>query len=289
MRSVVFTDVVQFGVMIIAIPLLFNVGASQVGGLSNLLDLSLYGNKLCSPEKINFIEIGVLFFVYSLMGLAPSFVQRLLIVKDTKQAFRSVFISALIYFPFLTLVIGIGIIAFNLKPDLDANFALPYLIDSLLPIGLKGLLIVGILSAIMSTADSDLNIIGISLVNDVILPFRKSKLIDKQEIVLARAITFTFGIISIFIPLYFKSILDIVVFVVNFWAPTMFVPLAMAILGRKVSPKAFFTCLCLGLSSTLMYHYFAQNKYEAGPIVGILTNLLTFCTCYKFEQKRLRF
>lgn len=281
-RSVIFTDVIQFGIMIISIPLLFNIGASKIGGISNIVTSA----SIESFTPLGITELMILCVVYSLIGFEPSFVQRLLVVKDTKQAFKSSFVSALIGLPFYMLVIGIGLIAFTLDQSINPNFALPYLIDHILPIGLKGFLIVGLLATIMSTADSDLNMIGISAVNDLIIPLWHKKLSDRQEITLARMATFIFALVSIFIPLYFKSILDIVIFSANFWAPTVLVPLIMGILGKKISSKAFLICLFFGVSTMILYHYYTNNKYDAGIILGVIANLMTFTICLKLEQKK---
>lgn len=286
MRSVVFTDVIQFGVMIVAIPLLYNVGLGQIGGIEKLIssvpaeNLSFINNKMSIPQLI------VLCITFAFIGFNPSFIQRLLIVRDQKQAFHSVFFSSMITIPFFFLVVGIGLIALSMKPDLNPNLAFPYLIDSILPVGLKGILIAGLLSAMMSTADSDLNMIGISAVNDIYLPLTRQKMNGKHEVILARTCTFIFGILSIFIPLYFKNIIDIILFFTEFWAPTIIIPLTMTMLGKKVSSRAFMTCIISGALSMYLYDYLTDSLYGAGVVVGILTNFIVFVLSYVNQEQQ---
>ena len=169
--------------------------------------------------------------------------------------------------------------------NINPNLAFPYLVDHILPVGLKGVLIAGLLSAIMSTADSDLNIIGISAVNDVFTPLSNKKLSERKVIILARISTFVFGLLSIGIPLYFKNVIDIILFFTNFWAPTLFIPLIMTFLNKKVSSRSFFvSCFC-GVLSMLLYNYYTDAKYGAGPVVGVGMN---FMICYINEGRTIK-
>jgi SSS family solute:Na+ symporter len=260
-RSVVFTDVIQFGVMIVAIPLLFNVGVSQIGGISELIRSVPIENLSFISDKMSFTQLIILCITFSFVGFNPSFIQRLLIVKNNKQAYISTLFSAILTIPFFILVIGIGLIALSMDQNINPNFAFSYLIDHILPVGLKGLLIAGLISAIMSTADSDLNIIGISAINDVYIPLSKQKLSASQEVNIARLATFIFGLISIFIPLYFNNVIDIILFFTNFWAPTILIPLLMSMFGRKVSFNSFLICLASGILTMIIYDYYTDAQY----------------------------
>lgn len=288
-RSVVFTDVIQFGVMIVAIPLLCNIGLGQIGGMAKLIESVPIENITFINDKMSISQLIILCITFAFIGFNPSFIQRLLIVKDQKQASYSVFFSSLITIPFFFLVVGIGLIALSMNPTLNSNFAFPYLIDQILPVGLKGILIAGLLSAMMSTADSDLNMIGISAVNDIFIPLCKQRLNSKQEVILARVCTFTFGILSIFIPLYFKNIIDIILFFTDFWAPTIIIPLTMSILGKKVSSQAFLICVMSGALSMYLYNCLTNSLYGAGAVVGIVTNFVVFVLFYFKKEQQSRF
>lgn len=285
MRSVVFTDVIQFGVMIVAVPLLCNVGIGQIGGISNLINSVPLENISFLSTKMSFPQLIVLGITFAFIGFNPSFIQRLLIVRDQKQAFHSVFFSSLITIPFFFLVIGIGLIALSMNPTLNSNLAFPYIVDHILPIGLKGVLVAGLLSAMMSTADSDLNMIGISVVNDIFIPLCKQKLNSRQQVMMARACTFIFGLLSIFIPLFFKNIIDIILFFTDFWAPTIIIPLIMSMLGKKVSHLAFIICVISGILSMCIYNWLTDSLYGAGAVVGIITNFIIFIIFY-FKQEQ---
>ena len=291
-RSVIFTDVIQFGVMIVAVPLLCNVGISQLGGVSNLINSLPAKNLTFAIDKTSVYELVILCTTFSFIVFNPSFIQRLLIVRDNGQGFKSVCLSAIITIPFFILVIGIGLIAFSMNQELNPNFAFPYLIDQILPLGLKGLVIAGLLSAMMSTADSDLNIIGISIVNDIFIPLWKRKVSGIYEVRIARVTTFIFGIVSIYISLYFKNIIDIILFFTSLWASTILVPLTMSMLGKNVNFKSFLACIASGTLAMIFYNYFTSSKYSAGAVFGVLANLIVFGICYitsivfKLSKKR---
>lgn len=285
MRSVIFTDIIQFGVMIVAIPLLFNVGISKIGGISNLIVSVPVENLSLTSNKMSVTEIITSCIIFSFVGFNPSFIQRFLIVKDNKQAFYSIFLTASITIPFFLIVIGIGLISLAMDPNLNPNLAFPYLVDHILPAGLKGFVIAGLLSAMMSTADSGLNLIGITAINDIFIPLTSKKFSSDQYIKLARIATFVFGLVSIGIPLYFRNIFDIILFFTIFWAPTLLVPIVMALINKRVSTYSFYICLFSSILSIVIYKYYTNDQYGAGQIIGVFTNLTIFVICYLTENK----
>ena len=71
------------------------------------------------------------------------------------------------------MLIGLGGII--LFPHVEATDIMPHIIKEMLPTGLRGLAVAGVLGVVMSTLDSYLHAAGLILVHDVIDPLLKLK------------------------------------------------------------------------------------------------------------------
>tara|TARA_B100001248_G_scaffold262537_1_gene259243 strand:+ start:10577 stop:11995 length:1419 start_codon:yes stop_codon:yes gene_type:complete len=287
MRSVVTTDVMQFAVLIVAIPIACTAGAGKLGGITNVLANVPLEHLTISPSQENFWDHVMLFFMFLLVGsFHPSFMQRWLIAKDKKQALIATRLTGIISIPFFTVVGLIGLVVLSLEPTMDPNSAMPYMIDVMLPVGIKGLTIAGIMAVIMSTADSELNIAGISLIHDVINPLRKQPLSDASELKITRISTFLLGVSTVVVSLNFSTIIDILLYTRNFWVPTIVPALVIGLAGYKGSPRCFWGGFFVGVISLLLWNQFLEPYLHFdGVIPAMLFNATTFFIIRMFESE----
>jgi Na+/proline symporter len=112
----------------------------------------------------------------SLAGPAPNYdMQRILAAKNPREAaMMSGFVTIALYVPRYLMIAGITVLAFALVNNQtqsvsDAYFEqlLPVVLRDYVPIGLKGLLLAGLLAAFMSTFSGTINAAAAYLVNDV--------------------------------------------------------------------------------------------------------------------------
>lgn len=258
-RAVTATDVIQFGVLIIAIPMICNIGLNIVGGYNALLEALPQKHLSLSPRDINYFHYGGLFILFSIPFLDPAITQRILMTKDIRQASMVMKITALIELPFTVTVCVIALVAFSINPDLDSHLVAPYLINTILPEGIKGLCLAGMLAIIMSTADSYLNAASITIIHDVIKPLRKKAISDRQELNLTRISTFALGIFAIVAAVSFEGIMDIVISFCNFWGPVVLIPLVSGLFGYKASKTAFVAAAVAGVSTFLIWVFWCEG------------------------------
>lgn len=293
-RSVVATDLFQFLILMIAIPMVCNVGLNYVGGAAELF-AALPEKTLSFDLTLNeYVKYFFLFLTFLFLGsFYPSYIQRLLISRDIKQAIRATRINAYISFPSYIILGLIGFIVLVIKPDADANLALPYLVNTILPVGIKGFAVAGLLAIVMSTADSELNIAGISAVHDVINPLRKNPLCEQAELRWARIITVLLGALSIVLAIRFDHVIDIMVYSFVFWGPTVFVPLVFGMLGIIIEKRQFFIVIFSGTIIALtveIWNRVASMPLEFdGIIPGMLANALVFVYFYLRNKKKVIF
>lgn len=271
--SITITSITQMIALLIAIPLICIIGLKEVGGYSAFINAIPTDHKsLMIDSKISFYHLGLFIFL-CIPFLDPSFIERLLMSRDRKQIIHSMIISAVSLIPFFIAIGVIGLIALVLYPDIEANMALPKLVNETLPEGLKGLVIIGIFCAIMSTGDSELNAASIMLVHDVIQPIKKKPLTDTQELRLTRGITILIGICAIIAAIVYKNIFDLIIKSFSFWAPTVLIPLIAGILGLRASPKVFLLSLAAGATTFILWDLFAKVNFGLnGLIPGMIAN-----------------
>jgi SSS family solute:Na+ symporter len=171
-----------------------------------------------------------------------------------------------------------------MKPDLDANMALPYVINEVLPIGIKGLVIAGVISIVMSSADSFLNAASIAFTHDIVKPFAKERLQPKQELWLAKGVTFGVGILAVFFALTIQSVLDILIFAYNFWAPVILIPLVGTLLGVKANVWSFLAGALAGIAGTLVWNAtLGPATGVDGLVIGVFCNMVAFAFVATFS------
>ncbi|MCP5369702.1 MAG: sodium:solute symporter family protein [Rickettsiaceae bacterium] len=278
LQSILFANQLQFFAIIFAIPLISIFGIREIGLVELINNFPL--------DKISFKHNPVLIqssisaaLGFAVINLLPTFVQRALINKDSNITITAVYIKSFIYFIFLIFVTLNGIIAFIYQPDIKSSLALPYLIDQIIPVGIQGIVVVGLLAAVMSTADSDLNIISITLTKDIIQPLFSVEGIYLARI--ARIANVLIGIVAIVIALNFSKIVDLVIFVSGFWGPITLIPLIMGLYNIKISKYGYITSVIIGIITFLLWHRFIETELSLkSSFIGTLANLVIFMIFY---------
>ncbi|MDK2848981.1 MAG: solute:Na+ symporter, family [Desulfuromonadales bacterium] len=278
MRSVVATDVLQFCVLSLGIPFALFLGIRQVGGIEALA-ARVPADHFNLTAHLSPVQILSLFLTF-LLGetLVPPYVRRLFISRHTRAVCRGTLWSGLFSIPFFAIAGGIGLLAMGLNPELNPNLALPYVIETILPIGLRGLVVAGIIAVVMSSADSFLNSASVAFVNDIINPLRRQPLTPKRGLLFARFATLITGSISVVFAIRIQSLIDILIYAYNFWSPIILVPLAATLLGVRAGTTAFCAGATAGLGGVFIWNRLlgTPGGFD-GLVVGVFANLLVFC------------
>jgi SSS family solute:Na+ symporter len=152
-RAVVFSDLVQFVFMILGVVLVVVFSWIKMGSPVELMNKLPAGHfDLTGGESLGTILVWGFIALSTLVD--PNFYQRCLAAKNEKTAKMGIFISTLIWIIFdLCTTVG-ALYARAALPDANPNHAyLKYALE-ITPIGVKGLILAGILATILSTLDS---------------------------------------------------------------------------------------------------------------------------------------
>ena len=165
-RAVVFSDLVQFFVMCTGVFLILLLSIFQFGGPSFLIEQlpkehwHLTGTVgLGTTLAWGFIALSTL--------VDPNFYQRCFAARSPRVAKRGIIISTLIWFCFDICTTFGAMYAKAVIPEAAPEGAYLTYAMQLLPSGLKGLVLAGILATILSTLDSYLFLAGVTLSFDL--------------------------------------------------------------------------------------------------------------------------
>jgi SSS family solute:Na+ symporter len=230
LSGVIITDTVQFIIIIFMIIAIFIPGILfDTGNLAKLDEL---------PDKfLDGTFYGIGFLVALPLFIAPSVLvrmdlwQRLLAARSGKVAKRVSILSGIGMLPFYLIfpLVGMAVRVVS-TGSVDPKYAAYLFLDQHTTEVMLGFAVVGLLSALMSSGDSFLNIISISAVRDFLGRKKRSsskKTIQKQ----IRVTTLIFGAAALVMALSLPRIVDLMV--VGIATIVIFVPVTFLALVRK--------------------------------------------------------
>lgn len=207
--------------------------------------------------------------------------------KTAEHTKRATFMSGLISIPFFLMVGAIGLVALVMDPHLSANSPLPYVAMTVLPVGLRGFVIAGILSVIMSSAAGFLNSGAVAVVNDIVKQVKRDPASEKQLLWWARLSTLAIGIVAVGFALAITNVLDILLYAYNFWSPIIIVPLVAVIFNLPVRFKHFAVGAVAGILCNLIWtNVFNMPGGVSGVLVGVAANFIAFSSVLMLESPR---
>jgi len=286
MRAIVLTDIFQFVALAIAIPTTLYLGIQDIGGWQALkAAVPATHTQIPGSELSTFGFISL--FLTFLLGetLVPPYMQRLYIGKDARSTARGTLLSGLFSVPFFLFTGGIGLVALAMNPDIDPDTALPFVIKEVLPVGIRGIVIAGVISIVMSSADSFLNGAAIALTHDIIQPLRKKILSKRQALMIAKISTVAVGVLAVVFAVSIESVLDILIYAYNFWAPVILIPLIAVLLGIRSNIYAMLGGAMAGLLGVLLWNYYLKEATAFdGLVIGVLCNIIAFSFISTFRK-----
>ena len=287
MRSVVLADILQFMVLLIGIPLTLIMGLHYIGGWQ-VIRHSVPAeqiNPLLAPYGLWQLLSLMLTFMLGEV-LIPPYVQRLFLAKSTQTTYKATLMAGLISMPIFLAAGAIGLIAYCMNNQLEANQAMPYVIAQALPVGAKGLVLASLLAVIMSSAAGFLNAAAIAVTTDIVAPlFPQVDLSHRSTLHLARIVAILVGMGAVVFALMIKNILDILIYAYTLWAPVILIPLLGAIFDKKVSARRFYVSALVGLSTTLIWTFIWHDPLAiSSNVIGVLASLAAFLITPAFRD-----
>ncbi|GAB4320473.1 MAG: sodium:solute symporter [Bacteroidales bacterium] len=293
-RGVLITDMVQFMMIVVMILVIFLPGViTDTGGLTRLRELP--------PGFLNGTFYGWPFLVALPLFLAPSVLirmdlwQRILAARDEKTARRVSIWSGLGMLPFYIIFPLVGM-AVQLNGTLaEPKYVTWIFLEKHSTPFMLGFAVAGLLSALMSSGDSFLNLIAISAVRDF-SGFRKGKESSAKNAgqqFKIRIATLLFGITALFLALLLPRIVDLMV--VGIATIVIFVPATFfALTAENPSnfTRAAFFSIVSGFTVNLFFFVLGTLSPESFEpkssfIPAFLTSLIVMIVMVKNRKNRI--
>lgn len=291
-RAVVITDIFQALVLFVALPIVCFLGYYDVGGLRGIMEVVPH-----SHFEINFSEPSILalvsVFVWMVVSINPVFVQRFLMAKDKEQvqsALHGLFIG---YFPLGLLLFVMGFVVKAKVMTTNEGTGVYQMIEEYVPSGFKGVVVAGLMSAAMSTADSWLNTASIICAHF----FKQVRVAvsPKQELFAARVSLMILSVFAVVTTFYgSKNLVHIDMVAGNFWEPITYMPVAMGFLGVATSGAVFWLSALFGVVGTLWGAHFTARILQyadlfdfsgVSEIIGILFSMVAMLVAHGIYVK----
>jgi SSS family solute:Na+ symporter len=295
MKSSAWTDFLQMMVMLVAGILLPILALRKTGGLAQLAhDFPEKFDMFLPPTHEQFPWTGV-FTGFLTVGLwytcaSQHIVQRVLSAKDEWHARMGVVSAGLLRILTPLFFVIPGIAACKLFPELEASHrqdqAYLLLVQTLVPTGLKGLVLAGMAAALMSTVSTVLNSTSALLTIDLYKTLLRPAASDREQVVFGMAAGIVVLTLSIFIAfLYIESpeALFRLVQRVFFWiAPPFAVVFLLGLLWRRATGTAAVVTIVSGFVFRMIIEWVVWPRlpslrdYQAAYQHGALITWL-FC------------
>ena len=213
--SVTLTDFIQVFLiiigMIIAVPFAMNLAGGWSNVVANVPAETFDMFKGYSPMAV--VSLTIMYVATFTVGQEA--VSRYYAARDGKAAKQGSILAAIINFiyAFIPAILGIITLAlinmgkFNAEDfaDVGARYALPVLAMEAMPAVICGLLFAGIISATMSSSDSDLLGAGSIFANDIYRAVLKPDATSEEVMKVTKIVMAVVGVVSMFIALFNTS------------------------------------------------------------------------------------
>ncbi len=257
LRSVLWTDFVQTFILIAGGVVTLIMGIIAAGGVESVLNLKdSQGISMWSMYRPWYHPFGWLPFVTGVVILGVhghctdhDYIQRVLSAKNLFHAKMGAIFAAFLKVLALFIVAAPGVVAAKIFPDLkNGDAAYARLVIEFIPSGLSGLVLAGLLAAIMSSVSSGLNATASLLTFDFIT--KRFKNLSEDKIVkLGRLLMFLILIVCTIWAPFIRDFEGLFKYLVQVWsliAPPVFIAVIFGLFYEKANAKGAIATLTIG-------------------------------------------
>lgn len=284
-NSMVYTNTIQAIIMFIVAIIMISSGSNFFSnGISGFLD-SLHNidpnlTSTTNPNSFLFRDYFEIIFAQIIIGIAivcqPHIITKSLMLKDQSKI-NSFLFSGIFFMIFFFLVVITGLYARLTFPDLTFD-GKPLKMDEIIPtyvvtkfsIGMGIIVIIGLISAGLSTLESLIQSLSITITSDILEPLspnfisKKSFLVNKIVIVFLAIISFLLSWNQIQNPK-----LSVAIFAQNgvyAYFAAAFVPVLFGTFLKNVSTRAVFAASITAILVHFGIYYFKITPYMKGAV-----------------------
>ena len=286
------SDLVQFIIILFGLAIATPIVIHGCGGWE-VISSKLPGEQL-DPTKIGWVVIiGYVFNYFCTFLSGPEMISRFESAKDEKTAFRAsllsgVLMAAMSIFPTL-----LGLAALAMKdviPDITGATAMMSVTEHFAPTIITGVVSAAIISATMSSADSNLLCMSTMFMNDILIHYSEKfrRLDDKQVIFWTRAWNVIFCVVAMFISLLQINIVTMNTFAFAIRCAGPFAAYGLGMVVPRATKHSGQISIITGTIGVIFWQMLSGGDFYLGilPVVfGCAVGTLTFFIVNAIEWK----
>jgi len=265
MKAVIYTDTIQWiilmsGLVFIGIPIAYYA----IGGIDTIK--ATLGPEFLSLGNVHWQQLvnwGITIIPIWFVGM--TLYQRIYAAKSEKQAKKAWFIAGLFEWPLMAFMgVTLGLfsrvafengmfadIGYSVGEGMDPEMGLPVLLNTVLPVGLMGLMLSAYFSAVLSTADSCLMAASGNLQTDILSKFFKFKQDHKSQLLASQIVTLSIGVLALVLASFMTNVLELMLYSYAFMVSGLFIPILVALYGKKPNSLAAILSMVIGGTTTV--------------------------------------
>ena len=200
LSAVVKTDIIQFSVLIVGGTVVCFTAVNQLGGWEQIYIKTPERMHLHLPSDHPTLPWTHLFGLFLLninyWCANQTVMQRALAAKSVAHAQAGLLAGGLIKYLMAIIIIIPGIALYGILGDSlgEPDMAFPYIVNTYLPVGIKGIILCGLFASLMSTVDSTFNSLATLWSTDIYSKYINKKASDQEKIKAGqKAILFSLG------------------------------------------------------------------------------------------------
>lgn len=258
LKAVIYTDALQTVLLIIGSVVITFAALDKIGGWESFIqqvpaaDLHLIRPTDDANMPWPGLISGVLIIGFYFWGMNQFIVQRVLSAKNLNHARWGALLAGFLKLPVLFIMVFPGVMARYIFPELDKpDLVFSTLIFNLLPVGLLGLVLAGLMAALMSSIDSTLNSASTLVTMDFVHKL-KPDLSSEQLMWVGRGVTILFMLLAVlWAPQIenFPSLFNYLQQVLSYAVPPVVGILVLGIFWKGMTSSAAFYSLLISFAA----------------------------------------
>jgi SSS family transporter len=299
--AVLVTDVVQFVILTASVLIVIPIAFAEIGGPVQLFAKA--PEHFFQPFNADYtFEFMLAFIVYQLFYIGGnwSYVQRYTSVSTAKESKKVAYLFAILYLvsPVIWMIPPMiyRIINPNLQ-GLEPEGAYMMLCQKVLPAGLIGIVLAGMISATSSKANTTINLVATVFANDIYKAILRPKASGKEMILMARLFTLFFGAATIVVAILIPragGVVEVVLSTASIAGGALFGPIIWSLFSKRQTSFSMvsisiFSLLCglfFKVITPALFEFKLSRALETILGVGLPVLLLLFYELYSVSAKK---
>lgn len=291
-RSVTFTDVMQFITFTIVIPFFtwyMYIHTNQ--SVTEIIDCLKCSTKfqMDSLFQLNRKSIGAFMLVLAIIMPSgrPSMMQRMYMSSGVTQAKKVFYYTSIFNLLIVGFIIFIGLFTIISINHLSIEEIWPYIVGQCPPI-LQASILIGLIAMTMSTADSSLNNCATMLTHDLLANIYSKwhMLSEKHQLYIVRISSLVTGLLAMIIAFYCNDLFRLLCWALQVSVPITAAPLLLAVFGFRSTSRTALIGMGTGVFTILIWNKLVQSSTGIdGSVLAMLANGLAMMSAHYLSKQ----